>query len=53
MAEGRTNHGIASALVVGVCSVEKHVTSILAKLGIGGTGSSHRSVLAVLAWLQR
>ena len=53
MAEGRTNQGIANALVVGVGSVEKHVTSIFAKLGIDGTGSSHRRVLAVLAWLQR
>jgi DNA-binding NarL/FixJ family response regulator len=53
MAEGRTNQGIASALVVGVGSVEKHVTSIFAKLGIGDSGSSHRRVLAVLAWLQR
>ena len=53
MAEGRTNQGIANSLVVGVGSVEKHVTSIFAKLGIDDTGSSHRRVLAVLAWLQR
>ena len=53
MAEGRTNQGIANSLVVGVGSVEKHVTSILAKLGIDDTGSSHRRVLAVLAWLRR
>jgi DNA-binding NarL/FixJ family response regulator len=45
MAEGRTNQGIANSLVVGVGSV--------AKLGIDDTGSSHRRVLAVLAWLQR
>jgi len=53
MAEGRTNQGIANSLVVGVGSVEKHVTSIFAKLAIDDTGSSHRRVLAVLAWLQR
>ncbi len=53
MAEGRTNQGIANAIVVGVGSVEKHVTSIFAKLGIDDTGSSHRRVLAVLAWLRR
>ena len=53
MAEGRTNQGIANSLVVGVGSVEKHVTSIFAKLGIDDTGSSHRRVLAVLTWLQR
>jgi DNA-binding NarL/FixJ family response regulator len=50
MAEGLANQGIASALVVGVGSVEKHVASIFAKLGIDDTGSSHRRVLA---WLQR
>jgi DNA-binding NarL/FixJ family response regulator len=53
MAEGRTNQGIANSLFVGVGSVEKHVTSIFAKLGIADTGSAHRRVLAVLAWLQR
>ena len=53
MAQGRTNQGIANLLSVGVGSVEKHVTSILAKLSIDETGSSHRRVLAVLAWLQR
>jgi DNA-binding NarL/FixJ family response regulator len=53
MAEGRTNQGIASFLVVGVGSVEKHVAAIFGKLGIHDTGSSHRRVLAVLAWLKR
>jgi DNA-binding NarL/FixJ family response regulator len=53
MAEGRTNQGIANSLVVGVGSVEKHVTSIFEKLSIDGTRSSHRRVLAVLRWLQR
>jgi DNA-binding NarL/FixJ family response regulator len=53
MAEGRTNASIAEHLVIGVGSVEKHVTSIFAKLGLDDSGSAHRRVLAVLAWLQR
>jgi DNA-binding NarL/FixJ family response regulator len=53
MAEGRTNAGIAETLVIGVGAVEKHVTSIFAKLALDDTGSAHRRVLAVLAWLQR
>ena len=53
MAEGRTNAGIAAKMFVGVGAVEKHVTSIFAKLGLEDSGSDHRRVLAVLAWLQR
>jgi DNA-binding NarL/FixJ family response regulator len=53
MAEGRTNQGIAENLVIGVGAVEKHVTSIFGKLGLDDSGSAHRRVLAVLAWLQR
>jgi len=53
MAEGRANAGIASSLVIGVGAVEKNVTSIFQKLGLDDTGSDHRRVLAVLAWLQR
>ena len=53
MAEGRTNAGIAARLVIGVGAVEKNVTSIFQKLGLEDTGSDHRRVLAVLAWLQR
>lgn len=52
MAEGRTNAGIAQRLVVGVGAVEKHVTAIFQKLGLDGSGSEHRRVLAVLAFLQ-
>lgn len=53
MAEGRTNGAIASALVIGTGAVEKNVTSIFQKLGLDDSGSDHRRVLAVLAWLQR
>ena len=53
MAEGRTNSGIASALVIGVGAVEKNVTSIFQKLGLEDSGSDHRRVLAVLKFLQR
>lgn len=52
MAEGRTNTAIAGSLVIGVGAVEKHVTSIFGKLGLDDSGSDHRRVLAVLAWLQ-
>jgi DNA-binding NarL/FixJ family response regulator len=53
MAEGRSNTGIAEALVVSVGAVEKHVASIFGKLRLPQTGSDHRRVLAVLAYLQR
>lgn len=53
MAEGRTNAAIAGALVIGTGAVEKNVTSIFQKLGLDDSGSDHRRVLAVLAWLQR
>jgi DNA-binding NarL/FixJ family response regulator len=53
MGEGRTNTAIASALVIGTGAVEKNVTSIFQKLGLDDSGTDHRRVLAVLAWLQR
>jgi len=52
MAEGRTNVGISERLVIGVGAVEKNVTAIFVKLGLDDTGSDHRRVLAVLAFLQ-
>jgi len=51
--EGRTNAAIAAALVIGTGAVEKNVTAIFHKLGLEDSGSDHRRVLAVLAWLQR
>jgi DNA-binding NarL/FixJ family response regulator len=53
MGEGRTNAAIGAALVIGTGAVEKNVTSIFQKLGLDDSGSDHRRVLAVLAWLQR
>ena len=53
MAEGRTNRAIAASLFLSVATVEKHTTSIFAKLGLGDTGTTHRRVLAVLAWLDQ
>ncbi len=52
IAAGRTNAAIARSLVVTPGAVEKHVTSIFAKLGLEAGGDDHRRVLAVLAWLQ-
>ena len=52
MAEGRTNHAIAERLVVTERAVEKHVTSVLGKLGLPVSAQDHRRVLAVLAFLQ-
>jgi DNA-binding NarL/FixJ family response regulator len=53
MAGGRTNAAIADALFIGTGAVEKNVTAIFQKLGLEDSGSDHRRVLAVLAWLQR
>jgi DNA-binding NarL/FixJ family response regulator len=53
MAEGRSNKGIAEQLVVTEYAVEKHVRSILQKLGIAIAPADHRRVLAVLSYLKR
>ena len=52
MAEGRSNHAIAEALVVTERAVEKHVTSIFSKLNLPPTAVDHRRVLAVLTYLR-
>jgi DNA-binding NarL/FixJ family response regulator len=51
MAEGRSNAGIAQRLYVSEAAIEKHVRSILAKLGLPESDQDHRRVLAVLAFL--
>ncbi len=52
MAEGRSNAGIATALVVTDGAVEKHVSSIFSKLGLAAADSDHRRILAVLHYLE-
>jgi DNA-binding NarL/FixJ family response regulator len=51
MAQGRSNNAIARALVVTERAIEKHVTSIFAKLGLSAAEDGHRRVLAVLRYL--
>jgi DNA-binding NarL/FixJ family response regulator len=52
MAEGRTNSGIARALVVTAGAVEKHISNIFSKLDLPATDDDHRRVLAVLTFLR-
>ncbi len=52
MAEGRTNAAVARELVITSSAVEKHVSSIFAKLDLPASDEDHRRVLAVLAFLR-
>lgn len=52
VAEGRSNSAIAERLYIGLPAVEKHVTSILTKLGLPPDSDDHRRVLAVIRWLE-
>ncbi len=52
MAEGRSNAGIASELVLSTGAVEKHIASIFTKLRLPPSPDDHRRVLAVLAYVQ-
>jgi DNA-binding NarL/FixJ family response regulator len=52
MAEGKTNQGIAEALVVTETAVEKHVGRIFNKLGLKPTSTEHRRVQAVLTYIR-
>jgi DNA-binding NarL/FixJ family response regulator len=51
LAEGRSNQAIAEDLGLVLRSVEKHVTSIFAKLDLPPAATDHRRVLAVLRYL--
>ena len=51
MAEGRSNGAIANELVVSDGAIEKHVSSIFAKLDLPPADTDHRRVLAVLRYL--
>ncbi|WP_404827925.1 response regulator transcription factor [Conexibacter stalactiti] len=52
MAEGLSNQGIAAALDVTPAAVEKHVTGLFHKLGLGAEPHQHRRVTAVLTLLR-
>jgi DNA-binding NarL/FixJ family response regulator len=52
MAEGKSNRGIAEALAIRPATVEKHLRSVFHKLELSPTGTEHRRVLAVLAYLR-
>jgi len=51
MAQGHTNAGIARRLFLSQRTVETHIASLLAKLGIEPATHGHRRVLTVLAFL--
>ncbi|MFC6022809.1 response regulator transcription factor [Plantactinospora solaniradicis] len=53
MAEGRTNAAIAEHMVITEKSVSNHINTLFAKLGLPPSGSGHRRVLAVLAYLDQ
>jgi DNA-binding NarL/FixJ family response regulator len=53
MAEGRSNQAIAAQLHMSPKTVETHVSSIFAKLGLPPAAGDHRRVLAVLTYLRR
>lgn len=52
MAEGRTNRGIAVSLGLSESTVEKHVNSTFAKLGLTAEPQLHKRVTAVLTYLR-
>ena len=52
MAEGKSNRGIAESFVITETAVEKNVTRIFNKLGLGPSTTEHRRVLAVLTYLR-
>ena len=52
VAEGRSNKGIGERLSISERAVQKHVTSIFAKLNLPITEDDNRRVLAVLAYLR-
>jgi DNA-binding NarL/FixJ family response regulator len=51
MAEGRSNAGVAAALVISESAVAQHVNSIFTKLVLAPANNDHRRVLAVLRFL--
>jgi len=53
VAQGWSNTGIARRLWLAPRTVETHVSSIMAKLDLGGTDETNRRVLSVLAYLRQ
>jgi DNA-binding NarL/FixJ family response regulator len=53
MAEGKSNLGIARALLISQAGVEKYVTSIFRKLPIVPASTEHRRIQAVLLFLRQ
>lgn len=51
MAGGRSNAGIAGALVISESAVAKHINSLFVKLDLPVADADHRRVLAVLRFL--
>jgi DNA-binding NarL/FixJ family response regulator len=51
MAQGLSNGGIATRLVVSLGAVEKHISNVFTKLDLDQEQSAHRRVLAVLRYL--
>ena len=52
MAEGRSNQAIADHLFMSPKTLETHIGTIFAKLGLAPAASDHRRVLAVLTYLR-
>ena len=52
MAQGRSNIAIAKRLSLSESSIEKHVSAIFGKLGIGEEPQVHRRVAAVVTYLR-
>ncbi|MFI9720827.1 response regulator [Streptomyces sp. NPDC052396] len=52
MAQGKTNRSIAESLALSESTIEKHVNSTFAKLGLAEEPQLHRRVSAVLAYLR-
>jgi DNA-binding NarL/FixJ family response regulator len=53
MAEGRSNHAIATRLVLTAKTVETHVRTIFQKLDLPQAADDHRRVRAVLQFLEQ
>src|SRR6476659_83053 len=51
LAEGKSNRGIAEALVISNAAVEKRITSIFTALGLEPEPTAHRRVLAALTYI--